>query len=366
MRQQKQEILEKVLEDLSSCGLDTHVDQIQHLADGGMSHIYRARQPSLDRYVVIKQLKRSFREDPELVNRFRREAKCLATVLHQNVAHVYGFVESTADMYILMEYISGVDLSAVLKKIGPLPPEVAAAITLGLARGLHCLHAHQLIHRDVKPSNIRLTTRGEIKLMDLGIVLDVAESSLTRPGILMGSPSYLTPEQILGDTVTARSDVFQLGICLYEMLCGTRPFQDNGHQTVFHRIREAEYTPLRKMNRSIPRALERIVDRCLQKNPESRFSDVQKVAQSLEVYLGPLATAHTEDVILRFLDQEALATPTVPITHIQEMRPRPSRLKWIGVGILCLGSLLLGLFLSRFRKDAPTTPPHYSRPHDLR
>ncbi|MCB0416393.1 MAG: serine/threonine protein kinase [Bdellovibrionales bacterium] len=366
MRQHKQEILEKVLEDLSSCGLDTHVDQIQHLADGGMSHIYRARQPSLDRYIVIKQLKRSFREDPELVNRFRREAKCLATVLHQNVAHVYGFVESTADMYILMEYISGVDLSTVLKKIGALPPEVAAAITLGLARGLHCLHARQLIHRDVKPSNIRLTTRGEVKLMDLGIVLDVAESSLTRPGILMGSPSYLTPEQILGDGVSARSDVFQLGICLYEMLCGSRPFQDNGQQTVFHRIREAEYTSLRKMNRSIPRDLERIVDRCLQKSPDARFSDVQKVIRALEVYLGPLATAHTQDVILKFLDHEALVTPTVPITHIEEMRPRQTWWTWIGVSVLCVGSMLLGLFFSKFKKEAPATPPQYSRPHDLR
>ncbi|MCB0404183.1 MAG: protein kinase [Bdellovibrionales bacterium] len=366
MQQHKQEILEKVLEDLASCGLDTHVDQIQHLADGGMSHVYRARQPSLDRYIVIKQLKRSFREDTELVNRFRREAKCLATVLHQNVAHVYGFVESTADMYILMEYISGVDLSTVLKKIGSLPPDVAAAISLGLARGLHCLHTHQLIHRDVKPSNIRLTTRGGIKLMDLGIVLDIAEGSLTRPGILMGSPSYLTPEQILGESVTARSDVFQLGICLYEMLCGSRPFQDNGQQTVFHRIREAQYTPLRKMNRSIPRALERIVDRCLQKDSNARFSDVQKVSHALEAFLGPLATAHTEDVILKFLDEEALATPTVPITHIQEVRPKQSWWKWLGVGILCVGSMLLGLFFSRFKKEAPATPPNYSRPHDLR
>ena len=135
------------------------LDEVKKIASGGMAHIFRARQPSLERYIVVKKLKEELFSNPETLERFRREAKALASVLHQNIAHVYDFVESGQDSFLLMEYIDGLDLSTIVQKVGNLPPDIAAAILLNVARGVSYIHAYHLIHRDIKPSNIRLTTR---------------------------------------------------------------------------------------------------------------------------------------------------------------------------------------------------------------
>src|SRR5690606_26688517 len=162
-------------------------------------------QVSLDRYIVIKKLKDEMLTNSETMERFRREAKALASVLHQNVAHVYDYVENGLESYILMEYIEGIDVSSLVAKVGHVPGDIAACILLGVARGVSYIHAHHLIHRDIKPSNIRLTPRGEVKLMDFGIVMDIDNQGLTRPGLMVGSPSYLSPEQVLGDSITPKA-----------------------------------------------------------------------------------------------------------------------------------------------------------------
>lgn len=164
------------------------LDDVKKIASGGMAHIFQARQPALDRYIVIKKLKEELFSNPETLERFRREAKALASVLHQNIAHVYDFVESGRESFLLMEYIDGIDLSTGIQKLGNLPVEISLSILLNVARGVSYIHAHHLIHRDIKPGNIRLTTRGEVKLMDFGIVMDIENTSLTRPGMMVGSP----------------------------------------------------------------------------------------------------------------------------------------------------------------------------------
>ncbi|MCX6102997.1 MAG: serine/threonine-protein kinase [Proteobacteria bacterium] len=235
------------------------LDDVKKIASGGMAHIFQARQPALDRYIVIKKLKEELFSNPETLERFRREAKALASVLHQNIAHVYDFVESGRESFLLMEYIDGIDLSTGIQKLGNLPVEISLSILLNVARGVSYIHAHHLIHRDIKPGNIRLTTRGEVKLMDFGIVMDIENTSLTRPGMMVGSPSYLSPEQVLGDPITPAADIFLLGITLYEMLTGTKPFKDSDKETVFQRIRETKYIPARKMNSTIPKKVDLIV-----------------------------------------------------------------------------------------------------------
>ena len=296
------------------------LDRVKLIATGGMSQIFRARQPSLDRFIVVKKLKDELLFNPETVERFRREAKALASVLHQNVAHVYDFVENGRESYILMEYIEGIDVSQLVDKVGNLPPEIAAAILLGVCRGVSYLHAHNLIHRDIKPSNIRLTTRGEVKLMDFGIVMDIENQGLTRPGMMVGSPSYLSPEQVLGDAISPKADVFLLGICLYEMLTGTRPFKEGNGQTIFQKIRESDYVPVRDMQSKVPVALEKVVRKCLQKNPDRRFEGVKDLGTELERFLGAYKSSHTEDLILKFLDDEALLAPSVPYEEVREYR----------------------------------------------
>jgi serine/threonine-protein kinase len=298
------------------------LDDIQCIARGGMAHIYKARQPSLDRYVVVKQLKDELFSNPEMLERFRREARALATILHQNVAHVYDFVESGNQSYIIMEYIDGIDLSTVLEKMGQLPDEIAAAVVLGIARGVSYIHAHNLIHRDIKPSNIRFTTRGVVKLMDFGIVMNLDAENLTRPGLMVGSPSYLSPEQILGDPISGKADLFLIGIVLYEMLTGTRPFRDEGSQTVFQSIRSGKFIPVRKMRSSVPAALDRIVRRCLEKDPEKRYSSVKDLVKDLESFLGGYRSSHIEDLILHFLDREALLSPSIQYLELPKKERR--------------------------------------------
>jgi serine/threonine protein kinase len=333
------------------------LDEVKCIAKGGMAYIFRARQPSLERYIVVKKLKDEYMGNPEMLERFRREARSLASVLHQNVAHVYDFVDGNRESYIVMEYIDGIDLSTIVSKVGNIPARVAAAILLGVARGVSYIHAHNLVHRDIKPSNIRITNRGLVKLMDFGIVMDIDNASLTRPGMMVGSPSYLSPEQVLADPITPRSDLFLLGIVLYEMLTGTRPFKEENGETVFQRIRTADYIPVREMQSSAPSALERIVRKCLQKDPERRYPSVRELIADLEKFLGPRTSSRSEDVILEYLDGEALLNAGVPFESVAE----ESQMSWkspalwrqigIGVGIAAAG-FLLGLWVASAHRSA--------------
>ncbi len=316
------------------------LEDIKIIATGGMSQIFRARQPGLDRYIAVKKLKEELLGNGEARERFRREARALASVLHQNIAHVYDFVEGTRESYILMEFIDGVDLSTVIAKVGHLPPQLAALILHGVAKGVSYIHTHRLIHRDIKPHNIRLNTRGEVKLMDFGIVVDTENESLTRPGMMVGSPSYLSPEQVLGDTITPKADIFLLGICFYEMLTGTKPFREQGGETVFQRIREVRYTPARDAQHGIPAVLDRVIERCLEKEPSRRYDSVKNLILDLEEYLGPQLSAHGENNILKFLDDEALLTPSIPLGQDAEFTRkgfRPGVWAWIAGLIAAVG-----------------------------
>ncbi|NDG28052.1 MAG: serine/threonine protein kinase [Proteobacteria bacterium] len=302
--------------------------------------------------------------NPEIRERFRREAKALASVLHQNIAHVYDFSESEEEALIFMEYIDGIDLSQIIQKVGALPAEVAAAILLGLARGVSYIHNRHLIHRDIKPSNIRLTARGEVKLMDFGIVMDTESHSLTRPGMMVGSPSYLSPEQVIGDPLTPQSDIFLLGICLYEMLTGTRPFKEEGNKTVFQRIRECEYISAQEMNSAIPRKLNRIIEKCLEKDPRDRYATAKEVVQELETFLGFIKSNHTQDLILGFFDEESLLVPAMSysdeIKAAGSWKQTFSSKTWLL--ILLLASLSLAIGYVWGRNDSVHALPYSAKP----
>lgn len=317
------------------------LDKVELIAAGGMAQIFRAWQPSLDRYVVIKKLKDEFLNSDETVERFRREAKALASVLHENIAHVYDFVDGS-EPYLLMEFIDGVDVSELIEKLGNLPADVSACILLNVAKGANFIHTRDLVHRDIKPSNIRLTSRGEVKLMDFGIALNLSHEGLTRPGLMVGSPAYLSPEQILGDQVSPQTDIFLLGVTFYEMLTGSKPFKEGQGQSVFQKIREANYVPVREMQSTVPRALEKIVRRCLMPRPEDRFKSVRALVNALEDYLGPERSAHSAEILLRFLDQEAILTPAIDYQKRASAPEEKSVISKLTVGLFAAG-LVLGL-----------------------
>ena len=340
------------------------LENFESFATGGMSVVFKAKQSQLNRYVAIKSLKTHFLDNSEIRERFRREARALASILHQNVAHVYDFTETESEAFIFMEFIEGIDLSSAIQKVGALPAEIAAVILLGVARGVAYLHDHHLIHRDIKPSNIRLTSKGEVKLMDFGIVMDTENQALTRPGMMVGSPSYLSPEQVLGDPLTYQSDIFLLGICLYEMVTGTRPFKDEGNKTVFQRIRDCKYVPANEMNGSIPGRIQKMIERCLEKNPKDRYSSVQDLVQELEAYLGPTQSNRSQDILLKYLDEESLVHPAMPYLEDLPSKSRSWSGGWFlwGVAVFLLGfGFAAGFWLGQ-TTPTPTILPSTAKP----
>jgi serine/threonine-protein kinase len=258
---------------------------VREIGQGGMGVVYLAHQPTLDRMVVLKKIRRELLVDPGIVDRFQREARAAAAVHHQNVVSIYDCFEARGDHYIAQEFVDGHDLSRIRTMIGRLDPEVAALIALEVARGLEEIHARGIVHRDLKPANILIGATGETKIADFGIAVIPNADGLTRPGILVGSIPYMAPEQILGDRADQRTDIFLFGNLLYEMLTGAAPYQGPDDETLdslLQRMQGERYADVRKIAPATPRILRRLIRDCLRARPTRRISSISQVRLSLE------------------------------------------------------------------------------------
>ncbi|NCN26693.1 serine/threonine protein kinase [bacterium] len=287
-------------------GLENTFDQIQKIAIGGMAELYRGRQKALDRPVAIKRIKPELRGNEEIKKRFQREARAAANLLHHNLAHVYDYIEHESESYIIMEFIDGFDLSDLIAKAGPIPADVAMMIATQALIGLSYIHSHGMVHRDIKPDNIRVSTRGEIKIMDFGIAYDPGEGNLTRPGMLVGSPHYLSPEQITGSKIDSRADLFSFGITFYEMLTGTKPFMESQNQTIFNAIQQGTYTPIEKFRSDLNPYVTRTVENCLEIDLSKRASSSLRLAESLQSYVIQNYSVSPDARIKQFLVQSSM------------------------------------------------------------
>ncbi len=274
---------------------------LAEIGSGGMAVVYRAVQEPLGREVAIKALKPSIAVDSNFAKRFEREAIFLASLQHENILHVYDFVVLPSTTCIIMEYVKGIDLYDVLEKVSRLPADIAAIIALQLARALDYAHFRGIIHRDIKPANIMLSHQGSVKLMDFGIARDNALSDLTETGTGLGTPSYMSPEQILGDKLDFRSDVFSLGIVLYQMTTGQKPFVEDEGRTVMQKIRMDRPVSARKLNPLVPRTLERIMMRCMEKLPANRYPTTQSLIDELADFLAPRVPINYNARLVLFL-----------------------------------------------------------------
>ncbi len=245
-----------------------------------MATVYKAVQKSLDRQVAIKELKKAYHADDRIVRRFERESRVAASLQHENIVHIYDYWKKPT-YCIVMEYVDGVNLAAVIEKVGALPVDVGIMISMQICNALDYAHMRGLIHRDIKPSNIMIKRNGEVKLMDFGIAQSRNLESLTIPGTLIGTPAYMSPEQIFGQQLDARSDIFSFGIVLYEMLTGVKPFSNDDERPVSAKILKDKFRAPRRVNSDIPRGLQRVIKKCLRKKPQRRYSSMLEVEKKL-------------------------------------------------------------------------------------
>ncbi len=259
---------------------------IELLGQGGMATIYRARDNQLERDVAVKLLRPEYGRDPDFGTRFRHEARAAGSLNHPNIVSVYDYGQDPAGPFIVMELIDGEDLSSVIRRTGALPPRQAARLTAEIARALGVAHANGIVHRDVKPGNVLVARDGRVKVTDFGIARAVADAQLTLPGTTLGSVHYFSPEQARGETSTAASDVYSLGIVLYELLTGRRPWVgDSGAAIAMARLSGTVPSPS-SVRAGIPPLLDGIVRKAMALDPAARFQSGAEMAAALDASLA--------------------------------------------------------------------------------
>jgi predicted Ser/Thr protein kinase len=323
------------------------------IGQGGMGEVYRGRQVSLDRPVAIKLLPPSFAKKAQFLERFKREARAAANLLHPNVLQVYAYGVEEGKAYIAMEFIEGEDLSDVLKK-GSLPLDRAVQIMKESALALAAAGDKGIVHRDIKPSNIMLDAQGNVKVMDFGLAkASEGDSGLTEAGLVVGTPKYISPEQGKGDKLDSRSDIYSLGVTFFEVLAGQPPFSaENSTSLIYKHVFESPPS-LRSLNPDVPPFIEDVVLRMLAKKPDERYANGHELVRDLEEF-----QRHKDDYVASGRRRVAAAAPEVeeeapaPIA-LAPARANPATTAMAAAGLV-VGIVAVGLAL---RAQAAAGPP---------
>lgn len=302
------------------------------IAAGGMGRVYRARDERVARTIAVKILNEQLALDADSVERFRREARSAAALSHQNIAQVFDYGQDATFSYIVMELAPGRDLARVLVDDGPLAPRRAARIGSQIAAALAHAHAAGIVHRDVKPGNVIVGADDHVKVTDFGIALAADAMTLTATGKVMGTARYLSPEQALGKKVGPPSDIYSLGVVLYEMVTGTVPFTDDSPVTVATRHVSEPIPRARTVVPDVPRALDDVVARATAKRPERRFSSAADMAAALNDCALPANEVGAE-----------LTGGTKELTPAMATATGPSRRNRLIVGVV--GAAIAGVVL---------------------
>ena len=261
--------------------------ELSHLvARGGMAEVYRAHDRLLDRPVALKVLFPELSVDRAFVERFRREAQAAANLNHPNIVAIYDWGQEDGTYFIVMEYVEGRSLRDLIRSEAPLDASQAAEITAEIASALGFAHRNGVVHRDVKPGNVLLTPAGTVKVTDFGIARAGTSDGLTQTGSVMGTATYFSPEQAQGLAVDGRSDVYSVGVVLYELVCGVPPFVADSPVSVAYKHVREEPVPPSHRNPEVPAALEQIILSALAKDPEERPSSAVEYGNKLAEAAG--------------------------------------------------------------------------------
>ena len=252
-----------------------------HLGQGGMGNVYRATDMMLGREVALKMLHPQLTMQPQFLERFKKEARVLAQLLHPNIAVIYNFIEQGGNHFMVMEYVEGTNLDDLLKQHKSLPAEFIVPVFVQALEGLQHAHRKNIFHRDIKPSNIMLTPDGVVKLMDFGIAKVAGEQKMTQVNKIVGTVEFMAPELIQGRDASNASDIYAAGVTMYEMLSGKLPFESDTDFNLMQAILKERVKSPEKLNASIPKALGDIIMKALEKNPASRYEDARAFQRAL-------------------------------------------------------------------------------------
>ena len=280
----------------------SHYKILEKIGEGGMGVVFKAEDMKLKRAVALKFLPPEWTRDPEAKERFLREAQAAAALDHPNICTVYEINEAKEKTFISMAYIKGPTLKDKLE-FGPLEIQDANGIILQIAQGLHEAHQNGIVHRDIKPGNIMLTEKGQAKITDFGLAKLETGSEITKTVTIMGTVTYMSPEQARGDNVDLRSDIWSLGVLFYEMLTGQLPFSREAFQSAIYAIMHEDPEPLASFRSDIPEMLEMVIQKALQKDPQQRYQSLEDFIQDLKdpyAAVAPPAKKGNSLVVLPF------------------------------------------------------------------
>ena len=263
----------------------------ERLGEGGMGMVHRGHDPVLDRAVAIKMIGLNMAKDelPDYEARFYQEARAAGGLAHPNIVVIYDIGKTDRHAYMVMEYVEGRELRDLLMRHSPFGYRDAIEVCTQVADGLAYAHARGVVHRDIKPTNIMVTSDGVVKITDFGIARMRTSELKTMTGIVLGSPRYMSPEQVTGRMLDQRTDIFSLGVVLYELLTGRPPFQGDSVQGVMFQALNSAPTPPSKLNPDVPRILDFVVAKAISKDPERRYATADAMAADLRSALGTAA-----------------------------------------------------------------------------
>jgi eukaryotic-like serine/threonine-protein kinase len=294
---------------------------VHTLGSGGMAKVYLAHDEVLDRDVALKVLREQFAEDDEFVERFKREAQSAAALSHPNIVQVYdrGQTQDGAS-YIAMEYVPGGTLKDRISSGGPLEPGVAASLALQIVEALDAAHERGVVHRDIKPQNVVLTAAGDAKVADFGIARAASAATISQRSVVLGTASYMAPEQALGEPARPKSDLYSLGVVLYEMLTGELPYTAESPVAVSMKHLTEPPRPPRELNPRIPEGLNALVVKLLAKDAEDRYADAAELAEDLR---------RARDGLPPIAAENDAGTTQIAIQEIA-LTPQPAASRWSG------------------------------------
>ncbi|MBM6613662.1 Stk1 family PASTA domain-containing Ser/Thr kinase [Desemzia sp. RIT804] len=341
---------------------------LKPVGSGGMANVYLAHDLILDRDVAVKVLRYDFRKDQDTIRRFKREALSSTELVHPNIVSIYDVGEENDTQYIVMEYIKGMDLKEYINNNFPIAYRKVLNIMSQILSAVSYAHQNQIIHRDLKPQNVLIDESGVVKITDFGIAVAVSQSSITQTNSLLGSVHYLSPEQARGAMATNQSDIYSLGIILYELLTGSVPFEGESAVSIALKHFQESIPSVKKFDSRIPQALENVVLKATAKETADRYKSVHEMEIDLETALSPSRVDELPYAPVSMLQETKVITPisvtkesdledtmVIPVLKEEpkeesapEKKKKKKKRKWIWVVLLSIFFVAIGVALAAY------------------